>query len=150
MDVEELKLRGRVLFLGYRSKPELWMKRAVVYVSASNWEGLPGATIQAINEGVPAVVTNCSGGISDVTENGELATLVAVGNEEVLAEKLRLVIKAVLSGKNVPDQNKLSKWRRKFSINDRVSDYHAVLCLKFKPFNLVAVAFKTPSNTKKS
>ena len=34
------------------------------------------------NVGMPVVVTNCKGGISDVTENGELAYLVRVGDEK--------------------------------------------------------------------
>ena len=73
------------------------MKRALVYVSASTWEGLPGATIQAINEGVPAVVTNCKGGISAVTQNGELAYLAEVCSEEDLAGKLKKANENVLA-----------------------------------------------------
>ena len=125
--INELRLQHRVLLLGYRPRPEIWMKRALVYVSASNWEGLPGATIQAINVGMPVVVTNCKGGISDVTENGELAYLVRVGDEKELAAKLEQAIERAASGKYFPDEAKLKNWRKKFSIKSRVQDYYFAL-----------------------
>ena len=125
--ISSLDLQKDVHLLGYRRDPKIWMKRALVYVSASTWEGLPGATIQAINEGVPAVVTNCKGGISAVTQNGELAYLVEVCSEEDLAGKLKKANENVLAGKHTPNIAKLQNWRRQFSIEDRVNDYHLAL-----------------------
>ena len=102
------------------------MKRALVYVR-HQIGGLPGATIQAINVGMPVVVTNCKGGISDVTENGELAYLVRVGDEKELAAKLEQAIERAASGKYFPDEAKLKNWRKKFSIKSRVQDYYFAL-----------------------
>jgi len=56
---------------GWVSKKEVvrWLCEADLYLSTSEWEGLPVSVIEAMHAGLPAVVSNCSGNV-DVVKDG--------------------------------------------------------------------------------
>lgn len=64
------------------------LKGADVFVSSSNYEGLPGAIVEALAAGLPIVSTESSGCVAHVLASGELGRLVPVGNVEALARAM--------------------------------------------------------------
>lgn len=82
--VRDLKLDGRVTFLGLRNDvPRLW-RAADVCLLTSISEGIPLTLIEAMAAGVPVVATDV-GGVSEVVEHGLTGLLAPRGNEQALA-----------------------------------------------------------------
>lgn len=88
----ELGLEGRVDMPGFVRNPFAFMSRAAVYVLSSTLEGLPGALVQALACGCPAVATDCPSGPREVLRGGELGPLVPVGDAETMAAAIDAVL----------------------------------------------------------
>lgn len=56
--IESRGLGGRVIAAGYLSNAWSWMKAADVFVSASRYEGMPNAVMEAMAAGCPVVVSD--------------------------------------------------------------------------------------------
>jgi glycosyltransferase involved in cell wall biosynthesis len=61
-----LSVADRVHLPGYVDNPHAVMRRATLYVSASNAEGFPNAMIEAMVLGQPVVATDCHSGPSEI------------------------------------------------------------------------------------
>jgi glycosyltransferase involved in cell wall biosynthesis len=59
---EELGIRDRVDFVGFRMNRFAYLTRADVFILSSTTEGFPNVLIEAMAAGVPAVATDCAGG----------------------------------------------------------------------------------------
>jgi len=70
---------------GFVENPFQYMARASTLVLSSEYEGLPGALIQALACGCPVVSTNCPGGSAEILADGEYGALVDVGDAEGMA-----------------------------------------------------------------
>ncbi len=81
----EIGLEGAVAFVGFRSNPYPWMRRADVVVLASRYEGLPTVLIEALACGAAIVATDSPGGSSEILEAGRWGRLVPVGDVRALA-----------------------------------------------------------------
>jgi glycosyltransferase involved in cell wall biosynthesis len=81
----ELGASHAVSLPGFVANPFAFMARAAVFVSSSSWEGLPGALIQALACGTPAIATDCPGGSREVLRDGRFGCLVPVGEVAALA-----------------------------------------------------------------
>ena len=91
--VADLGLEKQVSFLGNRADvPEL-LAAADVCVLATEVEGLPLALIEAMRAGLP-VVANSVGGIPELISDAANGWLIPVNNEQLLAEKLNLLLKS--------------------------------------------------------
>lgn len=86
--VEELGLEGRVLLPGYRRDPAPWYAHADVFVLASDHEGFGNVIVEALEQGVPVVCTDCPVGPRDILDGGKYGTLVPVDNVEALAQAM--------------------------------------------------------------
>ncbi|MEO6256503.1 MAG: glycosyltransferase [Sphingomicrobium sp.] len=97
-----LGLAERVIMPGFVSNPYPIMRQAACYVSASNGEGFPNGLVEALALGVPAAVTNCPSGPSEILADlrredvkglhtGEFGLLVPPNDVEAMAEALRQV-----------------------------------------------------------
>lgn len=89
LEVERLGLGKDVAFLGFKRNPFSFMKRADLFVLASEYEGLPNVIVQAMALGAPIVSTDCKTGPSEILCNGRYGRLVPVGDEEALANAMR-------------------------------------------------------------
>jgi glycosyltransferase involved in cell wall biosynthesis len=85
-----LGLSDRVIFKGWLSKQELTVAlgQADVFVSASRWEGMPNAVLEAMASGLPLVLTRGSGH-DDLITDGVNGFLFEPGSKESLAATLQ-------------------------------------------------------------
>jgi glycosyltransferase involved in cell wall biosynthesis len=86
----EQGVAGDVAFLGFKPNPYKYMARSAVFAMSSDWEGLPGALIQALASGTSVVATDCPTGPREILRDGRHGLLVPVGNVGSLAEALAL------------------------------------------------------------
>ncbi|HEX7003932.1 MAG TPA: glycosyltransferase [Trueperaceae bacterium] len=80
-----LGLAAEVELPGFVENPFAYLARADLFVLSSQWEGLPGALIQALACGCPVVSTDCRSGPAEVLEGGRYGELVPVGEPDLLA-----------------------------------------------------------------
>ena len=98
--IRKLGLENRVRFIGHQSQAELafQMSEAAVLVLPSTSEGLGRVIIEAMATATPAIGSDV-GGIPELIKDGVNGFLIAPGDEQALAEKLRWVF-------NNPDQTR--------------------------------------------
>jgi len=84
---ENLGLKSRIRFLGFRSDASALIESMDVLVVPSLTEGSPLVTLEAMAAGVP-VVASAVGGIPDQVRHGEEGLLVPPGDTEALGEAL--------------------------------------------------------------
>lgn len=73
---------------GFVGNPYAYLARCRLFVLSSQWEGLPGALIEAMACGAPTVSTNCPSGPHEILEGGRWGRLVPVGDVQSLAEAM--------------------------------------------------------------
>jgi glycosyltransferase involved in cell wall biosynthesis len=81
----ELELEGRVSFLGFRSDASALMTEMDLFMSSSENEGLPLASVEAMGMGKPVVLTRC-GGVPELVEDGANGILVPPKDPRALAQ----------------------------------------------------------------
>lgn len=82
---DALGLADAVDWLGFCDNPFALMRRADLLISASDFEGLPNALIEAQGLGLPAVATDCPHGPAEVIGDGVTGRLVPPGDAVALA-----------------------------------------------------------------
>ena len=98
----ELGLAERVVMPGFVANPYPIVRRAACYLSASNSEGFPNGLVEALALGVPAAVTNCPSGPSEILAGlrredvpglhaGDYGLLVPPNDKNAMAEAMRRV-----------------------------------------------------------
>jgi glycosyltransferase involved in cell wall biosynthesis len=113
----ELLVSEDVSFPGFVPNPFAYLAHAGVFVLSSRWEGLPGALIQALACGCPAVATDCPSGPAEVLEDGSFGRLVPVGDDSAMAT----AIEAALDAPRCSDR--LRGRSRAFGQDEIVTDY---------------------------
>ena len=83
--VARLKLADKVDFTGQLINPFPLVSKADVFVLPSDYEGSPGALVEAMACGIQLVSTNSSGGAGEILMEGKLGALVPVNDEDALA-----------------------------------------------------------------
>lgn len=91
-ELEQLAVRlgvaGDVSLPGFCANPYPAMSAADVFALSSRWEGSPGALIEAISCGTPAVATDCPSGPRQILDGGRYGALVPVGDAAAMAAAL--------------------------------------------------------------
>jgi len=85
---EKLGVAELVDLPGHKPSVVSLLKTADVFVSSSNYEGMPGAVVEALAAGKPIVATRSSACLSHLLRDGELGQLVPAQNVTGLAEAL--------------------------------------------------------------
>ena len=84
-----------------------WLEKASkcsMFVSSSDYEGMPNALIEAMASGIPSISTDCpSGGSADVIDNAENGILVPVGDRLAMFKAMKEI------AENSAFSDKLSK-----------------------------------------
>lgn len=91
--VKELGLTGRVSLPGAQTDIADKIYTGSMFLLASGHEGMPNALIEAMCLGLPCISTDCPcGGPAELIRDGENGFLIPVGDEEALAERMRLLL----------------------------------------------------------
>ncbi len=90
--IEELKLEKHVFLKGYTNNVQNAMSQSSIFVLSSIFEGFGLVIVEAMSCGLPVVSFDCPCGPKDIITEGEDGYLVPINNEEVLAEKISLLI----------------------------------------------------------
>jgi glycosyltransferase involved in cell wall biosynthesis len=121
--VKRLDLTKHVHFLGQLKNEELLrrMGDCDVFALLSLSEGISGAAMEAMAQGVPIVATEV-GGMSELIENGREGFLVPPRNASQAAEHLTTLVKDPALRKELGD-NARTKIERTFNISKTVHEY---------------------------
>ncbi|WP_436926243.1 glycosyltransferase [Halosimplex amylolyticum] len=76
-------------FAGWQDNPWPWVRRADVFVSTSEWEGLPNSLLEAQTLGTPIVSSDCPSGPREILIEGEAGYLFESLNETACATMLQ-------------------------------------------------------------
>src|SRR5690554_1450969 len=91
--VRELGLEQNVFFLGFRSNPFSYLKRAKMLLSSSLYEGFSNVIIESLVLGIPVVATDCPSGNREVIQPGMNGLLCELENPKDMAVKIEEVLK---------------------------------------------------------
>lgn len=86
--VNQLGLRNKTLFLGWKQNIEAILKDADVFVLSSKREGFPYVLLEALSVGIPIISSNSPYGPAEILENGKYGVLVPVGDRKAMAEAM--------------------------------------------------------------
>jgi glycosyltransferase involved in cell wall biosynthesis len=89
---ESLGLREKVTFLGFHHNPFKYMKRCQVFCTATRYEGLGNALIEAMTVGLPVIATDCRSGPVETLDGGKYGILVAPEDPDATAQALIRVL----------------------------------------------------------
>lgn len=115
---EELNLKDRIYFLGYKSNVAEIVKSCDIAVLSSHWEGFGLAAVESMALGIPTIGSDVEG-LKDVLENGGL--IFQVGESKKLSDLILNLIE------NKKLYNKISKMGIKkskiYSLNNFMKQY---------------------------
>jgi glycosyltransferase involved in cell wall biosynthesis len=121
---DELNLRGRVRFLGWRTDMQPVLGSWDIFAMPSSTEGFPMAALEAMAQALPVVASNV-GGLPELVEDGRTGILFPPKDIEALAKALRIL---VLDAKRRREMG-IAGWRRAqehFSIDRMVAQTAAI------------------------
>jgi glycosyltransferase involved in cell wall biosynthesis len=87
-----LQLKNEVTFTGFQQNPFKYMKRSTVFCTATRYEGLGNAIIEAMAVGLPVIATDCRSGPGETLEGGKYGILVPPEDPNAVAEALIRVL----------------------------------------------------------
>lgn len=102
--VKEYSLEDKVLFLGKKINPYIWMRNSDLFVLSSNFEGLPTVLIEVMAVGTFVISSNCKTGPKEILLSGECGDLFELGNVNELSDKISNALSDV-SYRNIKVQN---------------------------------------------
>ena len=97
---EELEIARDVDFIGFRSNPYAFLRRASLFVLSSRYEGLGNVVIEALACGCPVVSTDCAHGPREILDDGRYGLLVPVGDAAALARAMGVALGAPHNGES--------------------------------------------------
>ncbi|HMI19957.1 MAG TPA: glycosyltransferase [Sphingomonas sp.] len=74
--IERLGLHERVRLIGHVPHIEPWLSKASCFLMTSRYEGYPASLVEALANGLPAVVTPCSPALSEIMPRAGLGVVV--------------------------------------------------------------------------
>lgn len=119
--VRRLRLEEHVYMPGFVADPTPYYDRTDLHVLSSRSEGLPTVLIEALAAGTPVVSTDCPWGPREILLDGQLGSLVPVGDAGALAAAMAESLAAP------HDTAKLKARAGDFSIDTAVDRYEALL-----------------------
>ena len=90
--VDELRMREKVVFLGFVEKIEEFLLSLDLFVFCSEFEGMPLAVLEAMASAKPIIATSLPG-IIEIMDDRKDGLLYPVGDINQLAEKIELLLK---------------------------------------------------------
>lgn len=84
--IARYQLGDSVRLIGYRDNPFPILRAAKLFLSTSDYEGLPNSLLEAQALGIPAVATDCQFGPAEIIDHGETGLLVETGQPSAVAD----------------------------------------------------------------
>jgi len=117
--VNKLKIKNRVIFLGYRHDAHRYFKKSFVYINTSYFEGFPNSVVESLSFLTPVISSQSHGGINEIINNKKLGKIISNINEIQLAKAIEFYYK---KGNNqILDKKYLFDHLSKFSIKKNIS-----------------------------
>lgn len=88
---EELDIRDRIHFAGYRTDIAECLSKVQVFALISNWESFPRSILEAMRAGLPVITTD-AGGSAEAVSNGANGYVVGLRDSALLESRLRTII----------------------------------------------------------
>lgn len=120
---KELGLEANVTFTGYMSNVFSILSKCNIFVLSSKHESFANVLIEAMYSGVPVISTDCFCGPREIIGENKYGYLVPVGDFDILADKIELVIK----NDNTELVNKARKFSLNFTIKKSVENYEKII-----------------------
>lgn len=120
--IEAQGLGRRVLLPGYVADPMPWYSSADLFILSSDYEGFGNVIVEALEQGVPVVSTDCPSGPREILEDGKYGRLVPVGDSDALA-------RAMLESLQSQHDHAALKARARHFALDKVADQYLDLLL---------------------
>lgn len=116
----ELGLQDRVLFLGYKTNPYVWIKNSAAFVLSSKTEGFGAVLVEAMALDVFVLASDCPVGPAEVLKNGLCGDLFPTGDYEELARLLYQAINdsAYRANKAVEARKRISVFSKKEVVDE--------------------------------
>lgn len=115
--VAALGLGEFVTMPGFALDTRPYYAAADLFVLSSTGEGLPTVMVEALEQGIPVVSTDCPSGPREILEDGKYGTLVPVGDVQALANAME----GALSRKH--DREALKRRAQDFHVDKAVNAY---------------------------
>lgn len=90
--INRLGLDSKVKLCGITHTPFLEMKKSKIFVLSSLFEGFPNVLCEAMYSGLPCIATKCECGPSELIHDGFNGFLVPIGDQDLMAKKIKLLI----------------------------------------------------------
>ena len=88
-----LGVEDRVIFKGNVTHVAEHIEKSMIFILASDHEGMPNSLIESMSLGLACISTDCPcGGPRDLIRNGENGILVPVGDKKAIAEAIKRLI----------------------------------------------------------
>jgi hypothetical protein len=118
--IEEMNLKERVILLGIKKNPYIWIKNAEMFVHSSKFEGFGMVLVEAMICGTPVISTDCPVGPREILQEGKNGRLVPVGDSKEMGKAILKVLTNTNLKKNYIVNAK--KRVKDFSIEKTVKD----------------------------
>lgn len=90
--IESLNLNNNVVLCGLDLD---WLQKSIDdtgFILSSNYEGMPNALIEALIAGLPCIVTNCGGVVSDLVCDGKNGYMFECNDSDGLCSKILMLV----------------------------------------------------------
>tara|TARA_B100000780_G_scaffold275342_1_gene241791 strand:- start:1716 stop:2819 length:1104 start_codon:yes stop_codon:yes gene_type:complete len=82
------KLKKHIKLIGFKSNPYPYIKKSNLFILSSRFEGLPNVLLEAQYLNKFIISTDCPTGPKEILLNGKLGSLIKVGNQKQLEERV--------------------------------------------------------------
>jgi len=120
--VEQKGLHNEVLFIPGTLEPEKWIAAADLFISCSEYEGMPLGPIEALGSGLPGILSRISGH-SELIDSANSFPLSKQEEGAMLLESAFKAMKTSYSKTRQDSIDKTEKIRKRFSIEKMTNEY---------------------------
>lgn len=115
--VASLGLEGKVILPGFTMDTGPWYANADLFVLSSDYEGFGNVIVEALEQGLPVVSTDCEAGPREILADGRYGRLVTVGDVAGLADAMFDALA------EEPERAALKRRAREFSVARAANAY---------------------------
>ena len=122
-------LENKVFLPGIENDIKSKIYNSSLFILSSNYEGMPNALMEAMALGLPVISTDCPcGGPKFLIDNGKNGILVKVGDVDVLANKIEMILENEVFADNLGENaSKISEKLNPSNINNEWYEFIRII-----------------------